>query len=130
MNASIYISNPSILGSNLFDQMKEIKSYKDLSDEGTATGFVLTLDFGEITFNFMPYNQIKNHLEGFASYAQQAIENKDAQTRILSRIRDIQLVLGGIFTIQPGAEDKMKEFIFKFKDKLNGLLFMDNGIYE
>lgn len=130
MNATIYISNPSLLGSNLFNQIKEIKSYKGLSKEGSATGLILVLDYGEVTFNFMPHDQIKIHLQEFASYAQQTIEDKDDQVRILSRIRDVQLVLGGIFTIQPGAQDKMKEFIFDFKDKLGGLLFMDNGIFE
>ncbi len=130
MNAAIYISDPSILGSKLFDQIKEIKSYKDMSKNGLATGLVLTLDFGEATFNFMQPEELENHLKGFASYAMQTIENKEGRARVLSKIHNVKYVLGGSFIVSPGAEEKMEKFIFDFKDKLNGLLFMRDGIFE
>ena len=130
LNASVYISDPSILGSNLFDQIKEIRSYKDLSGDGKATGFILTLDSGVLTVNFMPQDQINNHLKGFSAYAENIIEDKEELIRVLSRISHVRFVLGCVFSIEPGAEDQMREFILAFNSKLNGLLFMDDTIFE
>ena len=53
-NATIYIADPSLIGSKLFDQFSEIKKVTPLSEGKSATGLAMDLDYASIQMNFIP----------------------------------------------------------------------------
>ena len=69
-NACIYISDPSLLGSKIFDTIAVLKSYEGLSEGGSATGIQFDIGVAQVQMNFMPAQQIGDHLGGFAGYVQ------------------------------------------------------------
>jgi hypothetical protein len=93
-NATIYIADPSLLGSKLFGQSKRIRSYEGLSDRDSATGLKFQLDAGKVVVNFMPEPMMEEHLPGFCGYAQHVIAGKDRLVYAIGRIRHVRLVLG------------------------------------
>jgi len=129
-NATIYIADPSLLGSKLFGQSERIRSYEDVSERGSATGIKFKLDAGEIAVNFMPEAMMEEHLQGFCAYAEHVIPDKDRLVYVLSRIHHVRLVLG--CTITPGFDDagSIQEFLFEFNGLLNGLLFLADTIFD
>ena len=65
--ATLYVSDPSLLGSKVLDTMPGILSYEGTSDEaGNATGLRLRLKAGELIMNFMPAHMIEEHLAGMS----------------------------------------------------------------
>ena len=129
-HAAIYIADPSILDSRLFDQIDGILSYEGLSEGDSATGFRLMLEAGQVRMNFMPQEQVAKHLEGFAGYAETVITDKDLLLYTRSRIYYVRLVCGCVIT--PGFDDdgKIEEFLFQFNCAVNGLLFFADTIFD
>ncbi len=129
-NVTLYIADPSMLGSRLFDQLPEIQEYEGLSDGDSATGFWLALQQGTVTVNFMPSDKIPGHLQGLSGWVQQMLEDPDQLTHVLSRIRYVRLPLGCI--IEPGFDEdnQIQQFIFNLNDRLNGIMFLSNTIFD
>jgi hypothetical protein len=129
-NATIYIADPSLLGAKLFKQMSGILSCEGLSQGSSATGIRFKLQAGEVTINFMPQVAIEQHLRGFSGYAEQFIVDRDKLPYVLSRIKQVRFVLGCV--IEPGFDKagKVHEFLFQFTALLNGILFLDNTIFD
>lgn len=129
-NVTIYISDPSLLGSKLFKQIKGIRSYEGLNEGDSATGIRFKLDAGQVTMNFMPEKQIEEHLQGFCGYAEHVTSDKDKLPYILTWIQNVRFALGCV--IEPGFDDagKIQEFLFQFNAALNGLLFLVDTVFD
>lgn len=129
-NAAIYIADPALLRSNLFDSLDGIRSYEGLSEGETATAVRFKLEAAEVTMNFMPSHQNPRHLEGFSGFAGHVIKDRERLLYVLSRIRNVRLVLGCV--VEPGFDEggKVGDFLFAFNGQLNGLLFIYDTIFD
>ena len=129
-NATIYIADPSLLGSKTLDQLEGIRWYESLSQGSSAAGVKFILDAGQVAMNFMPQELMEEHLQGFSAYAEHAVKDKERLPYVLSRIRHVRLVLGCV--IEPGFDEagKIQEFLFHFNGLLNGLLFLADTIFD
>jgi hypothetical protein len=129
-NAAIYIADPSMMGSRMFDRIEGIQSYDGLGQGGDATGVQFTLDAGQVDMNFMPGQQVTQHLQGFSGFARQVIKDKDVLIYTLARIHHVRLVCGCVIT--PGFDDAgvIEDFLFRFTNAANGLLFLANTIFD
>ena len=128
-NAAIYIADPSLLGSKLFDQIEGIRSYEGLSQNGSATGVRFKLDAGQVTMSFMPTPQIEQHLKGFSEFAQSVIKDKDRLIYALSRIRQVRFVLGCAITPNFDESGTIEDFLFRFNGHVNGMLFFEDTLF-
>ncbi len=119
-----------MMGSRLFDKIEGIKSYDGLNQGNSATGVRFILDAGQVTMNFMPEQQIAQHLQGFAGFAQQTIKDKDCLIYTLARIRHVRLVCGCVITPNFDDAGSIQDFVFRFTKAANGLLFFANRIFD
>jgi hypothetical protein len=129
-NAAIYIADPSLMGSRFFDKIEDIRSYEGLTHGHSAIGVRFTLDAGQVTMNFMPEDQVAEHLEGLAGYAQQVIHDRDQLIYALTRIRNVRLVCGCVVTPDFDDAGMIQDFLFRFIGAANGLLFFANTIFD
>lgn len=129
-NASIYIADPSLLGSRLLKKFPEIKKYEGISEGDSATGMKITLPEAVITMNFMPLDEIEGYLKGFSGWVQSVLDDRDQLLYVLSRIHNVRFAIGCV--IDPGfdEEDKIQEFLGNFNAHLNGLLFFANTLFD
>jgi hypothetical protein len=129
-NAAIYIGDPSLMGSRLFDRIEGIRSYEDFSEGDSATGIRFVLDAGQVTMNFMPQEQVPEHLNGFAGFAEHVIKDPDELIYARARIYYVRFVCGCVIT--PGFDDdgKIQDFLFRFTAAVNGLLFLSDTIFD
>jgi hypothetical protein len=129
--ATIYIADPSLLGSKVFDTVSSIRSYEGMSDEqGNATGFKLRTKFGECVMNFMPAHMIEEHLTGMAGYAEQEVRNKEQLPYVLTRIREVRFVIGCVAPAGFGDDGEMIETLMQLNGALNGLYFMGDSLFD
>jgi hypothetical protein len=130
-HATIYISDPSLLGSRLFNQIHAIHSYQDLSEGEVATGILFDIGVAQIQMNFMPQQELSTHLNGFAGYARKVFSGEeDDLIYLLSRIRYVSFAMGSV--ISPGFDQQgnVEAFLLDFTSRLNGLLFIHNSIVD
>ncbi len=130
MNAAIYISDPSILGSSLFKRIEGIESHEGLSSDEGATGMRLKLAWGRVTLSFMPPDHLAEHLNGFEGYARGVIKNPKALAYTLGRIGMVRMCLGCAFEYAESDTDAVHDFLFAFNGAVNGLLFLYDTIYD
>ncbi|MGH8054804.1 MAG: hypothetical protein ACREP4_12885 [Stenotrophomonas sp.] len=129
-NAAIYIADPGMIGSKVFNSLTNVSSYESLSDGETATGVVFHLPPGRVTINFMPGEQIQRHLEGLTGFAQQTITDRDKMLYALSRIYHVQLVGGCVITPDFDQDGVIERFLRDLVSRLNGLLFIHGTIFD
>jgi hypothetical protein len=130
-NAAIYITDPSLLRSRLFDNIHAIQSYTDLSEDDLATGIIFDIGVARIQMNFMPQDDLPKHLNGMAGYAEQSFSgNQDDLLYLLSRIRHVTFAMGCV--ISPGFDEagQVEGFLLELTHRLNGLLFIHNSIVD
>jgi hypothetical protein len=129
--AAIYIADPSLIGSRLFDKIETIRSYEDLNEGDAASGVRFTLDAGQVTMNFMlPEEQVREHLKGFAGFARQVVKGRDQWVYTQTRIHFVRYVLGCVITPDFDEGGTLKNFIFRFTAATNGLLFFADTIFD
>jgi hypothetical protein len=123
-NATIYISDPSLLGSKVLDTLKGVQSYEGLSEGDTATGLRLRLKAGKVVMNFMPVHIIEEHLAGMSGYAEQMVQDRERLPYVLTRISEVRFVIGCVIT--PGFDDDgtILEVLMNLNSCLNGLFFL------
>jgi hypothetical protein len=129
-NAAIYIADPGLIGSKVFEKLANVSSYESVSDDSGATGVIFNLKPGQVRINFMPGEQIQRHLEGFMGFAQQTIPDKDKMLYALSRIHHVQLVGGCVITPGFDHDGVIEQFLHDLVARLNGLLFIHNTIFD
>ena len=129
--ATIYIADPSLLGSKVFDTIPGILSYEGMSDEsGNATGFKLRTKFGECLMNFMPAHLIEEHLAGMSGYAQQEVRDKERLPYVQHRISQMRFVIGCVAPAGFGEDGEMIEMMMQLNGALNGLYFMGDSLFD
>jgi len=96
-HATIYIADPSLLGSKVFDTIPGIQSYQSTTGEsGNATGFTLCTKAGECLINFMPAHMIEEHLAGMSGYAEHEVRDKERLPYVLHRISQVRFFVGWV----------------------------------
>ena len=128
--AAIYISDPSMMGSRLFDRIPDLKSYEGISDGSSATGVRFTFGWGSVTVNFMPPGDLLSHLDGFSGYARQIVADQDTLAYTLARIRNVRMLLGCVIEHDESEIEEVLSFIFSFTSNINGLLFFEDTIFD
>jgi hypothetical protein len=130
-NASMYIADPSLVGSKMFDQFTQIKHVTPLSESGRATGMVLDLKFATIQMNFMPPEDIEAHLVGFENYVRSIFHgHEDDLCYVIARLHSIKLPIGMVTEPDFESEPRIIEFLYEFNNKFNGLLFLCNSVVD
>lgn len=129
-NATFYASDPSMIGSRLFDRIPSIKSYESISSENEATGFILKTDWGQVKINIMPGDQITRHLDGLEGYIRNQTQSEDDLIYILSRLHYVQICLGCVITHEQNDEDDVHSFLFEFNSALNSLMFLYDSLWD
>jgi hypothetical protein len=130
-HACLYISDPSLLGSKLFDSVASIKHYEGLGAEDQATGIRFDIEVARIQVNFMPAHEIAQHLEGFAGYVRSIWQgDQDGLLYVLSRIHQVRFVLGCV--IEPGFDGpgRVRRFLGELNRRLNGLLLLHDSVID
>ena len=128
--ATFYISDPSLLGSRVFDEIDVIQSYDGLSQDGGATGVFFDIGAAQIRMNFMPVDEIEEHLAGLTGYIHSVCADKDQLVYTLSRVRRVCFVLGCV--IEPSFDDDgiVQDFLLEFNRRLNGLLLIWDSLVD
>jgi len=130
-HATIYIADPLLLGSKVFDTIPGIQSYEGMSDEsGNATGFKLHTGHGACVMNFMPSHMIEGHLAGMSGYAQQEVRDKEQLPYVLHRISQMRFVIGCVAPSGFGDGGEMIETLMQLNSALNGLYFMGDSLFD
>ena len=129
-NASIYIADPSMLGSRVFDRIDGVQSYEDTSNGSTATGVRFTFPWGSITMNFTSPDNLQQHLNGFSGYAEHVIKDRDTLIYTLARIRYVRMAIGCVVEVDDSDIAAAANFLVAFTNALNGLLFADDTIWD
>ena len=129
-NAAIYLGDPSLMGSRVFDTLEAVRSYEGLADGDRATGVEFVLEAGTVTMNFMPEQEVEEHLQGLAGFAEHVVQDKEQLPYILGRIHHVRLVCGCV--ISPGFDDggEIEAFLFAFIRATKGLLFHADTVFD
>jgi hypothetical protein len=129
-NACVYVADPSLLTSKLFDSIGAIKGYEGLSEGEQAVGIRFDLGLADVQMNFMPVEQIREHLRGLAGYVQSICPDQDRLVYVLSRVSSICFVMGCV--IEPRFDDQgvVQDFLLEFNNRLNGLLFVYDSVVD
>ena len=128
-NAAFYISDPSIIGSRMFDCFDEIRSYEALTEGDRATGFLLNMDWGVMKMNFMPDAELGPHLKGLEGFIRQQIVDPDSLVYTLARHHYIRMAIGCVIEADEESPE-MVPFLFQFASSLNALTFFYDRLYD
>ncbi len=129
--ATLYLADPSLLGSTVLETVPGLLSYEGMSDEGgNANGLRLRLKAGECILNFMPADMIEEHLAGLSAMAEQTARDKDRLPYILHRISQVRFVVGCVAPNGFGENGEMIETLMQLNGALNGLFFMGDSLFD
>ncbi|QOL19831.1 hypothetical protein [Candidatus Bodocaedibacter vickermanii] len=128
--ATLYISDPSIIGSKVLDTMPEILSYNSKSDNHHVLGMTLRLKAANIDCNFMVNSELENHLNGLSNFVSGSIAEGVDLSYSLSRVSQVRMAMG--CCIDPGfdSEGEILNFIKHYSRTLNSLLFYDSTLFD
>lgn len=128
--ATLYVMDPSLIGSKVFDIFPQILSYTSKSEDERATGMMIKLDSAEIDMNFMDSSKLEEHLEGFKGFAHNYVKEGIDPIYVLSRIHFVRMVIGCV--VNPGFDyqGKVLEFLQGLNRAYNALLFYDNKVFD
>lgn len=129
--ASLYVMDPSLIGSKVLNTLPQILSYQSKSnDDNDVTGMLIKLDTAEIEMNFMEPSKREEHLEGFKGFAYNHVSEGIDHIYVLSRIHYTRMVIGCV--IDPGFdnEGKVLNFLQELNRAYNSLLLYDNKVFD
>jgi hypothetical protein len=129
-NATFYISDPALVGSEVLKKIKGIELCEGLSEAGSATGLLLRFKVGEIRMTFMPEHMIEEHLAGMSGYAEQAILDRNNLPYVLSRIRNVKMVIGCVITPRFDDGGIIFETIMNLNCELNSMLMLGDSLFD
>jgi ABC-type anion transport system duplicated permease subunit len=129
--ATIYISDPWMIGTKLFDQFEEILEVKPINQGNQAVGMLFNLGFSQVQINFMSPDDLPNHLAGLKGYVESTYNgcNEDL-LYIQARIKAITFAMGMVISPSFEEDDSVLNFLYKFNDRLNGLLFIFDSVVD
>ncbi|WP_338636230.1 hypothetical protein [Spirobacillus cienkowskii] len=128
--ATLYIMDPSLVGSKVLDTIPQIKSYSSKNENDNATGMLIKLDEFEIEMNFMEPEKLEDHLEGFKGLAYNYVSEGIDPVYVLTRIFNVRLVIGCVIEPDFDKESKVLEFFKNFNSAYKSLLFYDNKVFD
>jgi hypothetical protein len=128
--ATLYVADPSVIGSKVLNTFPQILSYSAKSSDGRAAGMVIKLDVAEIDMNFMEPEKLEEHLEGFKIFAHDHVSDGIDVLYVLSRIHSVRMVIGCV--IHPGFDDqgKVLDFLSQLNKAYKALLLCDNKLFD
>jgi hypothetical protein len=128
--ATLYVMDPSIIGSKVLDTFPQILSYTSKSEDKKATGMIIKLDNAEIEMNFMESSELEEQLEGFKGFAYKYVSEGVDPVYVLSRIHNVRLTIGCV--INPGFDEqgKILKFLQGLNRAYNSLLLYDNKVFD
>lgn len=129
-NAAIYISDPAMIGSRLFDRSPDIISYETFGGKDSDPGFKLFLKWGEIVCKIMSEENINKHLAGFENYMKDKFDGEDDLIYFLSRLHYVRTCLGMEISHKDDADEEVHEFLFSMNEVLAGLLYMHDTVWD
>ena len=129
-NATFYISDPCLMGSDILKKIKGVQSYDGLSEDGSATGMLVRFKAGEIKMNFMPEHMIEEHLAGMCGFVEQTISDRENLPYVLGRIQNVKMVIGCVITPCFDDGDVMFDAVMNLNCELNGLLMLGDSLFD
>ncbi|MDD1605559.1 MAG: hypothetical protein LUO95_01030 [Methylococcaceae bacterium] len=129
-NASFYISDPSMIGTRLFNEIDFIESYKQHANKNDAAGFTLKMPWGQIDVDIMPAKALPHHLKGFEGYIKDQRLSKEDLLYTLTRLHNVRMCLGCEITHTPETEKEVVDFLVRFNSHLNGLVLFYNSVFD
>lgn len=128
--ATLYVMDPSLIGSKVLDSFSQIVSYTSISKGKDATGMIIKLEHTEINMNFMEFTELEKHLEGFKGFAYKYVSEEIDLIYVLSRIHNVRIVIGCV--VNPGFDEqgKVLKFLQDLNKAYNSLLFYDNKVFD
>ena len=130
-NAVVYITDPSLLGSKLFNAIESIRSYQEKSKGKATTGMEFDIGVALVRASFMPAKEIPAHLKKVTGYAKKIFAGKkEVLPYLLARLKYASFVL--VCVIEPGLDEErqVEEFLMELNYRLNGLLFIYDSIVD
>lgn len=129
-NAAIYVADPSMLGSRVFDTLESIEAYEGISDGNEAKGFVLRFGWGQCTCSIMSNDDFPDHMSDFENYVRNQPQTNDELVYVLSRLANVRMSLGMLLVHDEESEEAVYGFLFDFNSALNGLLFLHDTVWD
>ncbi len=128
--ATFYITDPSLLGSRVFDEIEVIQNYEGVSQVRIATGVVFDIGAAHVRMNFMPAGEIEKHLAGLGGYIQSVCEDQDRLIYTMGRVLPVRFVAGCV--IEPGFDDDgvVQTFLLELNRRVNSLLFIRDSLVD
>jgi len=101
-----------------------------VSQDEIATGVIFDVGVAHIRMNFMPTEEIEEHLAGLTGYVQGVCDDQDQLVYTLSRVRRVCFVAGCV--IEPGFDDDgiVQDFLLELNRRLNALLFIWDSLVD
>jgi hypothetical protein len=130
VNAAIYLADPSMLGSRLFEKLEGIEQVEGLSNSDKATGIRFKTAWGTVQMNFMPEDRLPANLLGLTHYARQWIRDSDTLTYTLARIQHVRMCLGCVMNAAEDKADEVEDFLGHFTFFVGGLLFLYEVLFD
>ncbi len=91
----------------------------------------MDLDYASIQMNFMPQENVAEHLIGLEGYVNHTFRgNEDELLYILARLQAVSFVIEMVINPVFDTEPKTIEFLYNFNDRLNGLLFLHDSLID
>ncbi len=92
---------------------------------------VVELDYASIQMNFMPQENVAEHLKGLEGYVNHMFKgNEDELVYILARLQAVSFVMGMVINPVFDKEPKTIDFLYGFNNRLNGLLFLYDSLID
>ena len=129
-HATIYIPDPSLIGSRVLNDIEAIKSYKSISDNGKATGLQLTFEWGSMRMSFMSSPDIEKHLEGLSTFVGQHITDADTLIYTQARIRHVRMALGCVIEYSEESLEEMFNALAVLTRVFAGMFFFLDYLYD
>jgi hypothetical protein len=129
-HATFYISDPALVGTRMLERIEGVKSYEGLSDSDRATGMLVRFKDGEMRMTFMPEHMMEEHLAGLCGYVEQTIPDRENLPYVLSRIRNVKMVIGCVITPCFDEDDVMFTAVMNLNCELNGLLMLGDSLFD
>lgn len=130
MNCSIYLPDPSVLTTRYFETLAEdgLESVEAISDESeNAVGIRCKLKVGTVDMNFMAGDEVDTHLNGFAGWAQENLNEENAMY-VINRIAHVRMVLS--CTVESLDEEAVGVFLSSFSMGALGMAMLDGNLVD
>mgnify|MGYP001170561888 FL=1 len=130
-NPKIFITDPSMLGSKLFDALPMVKSFNSIEDEAGAQGILLETPWGKVKISFIAEDALTAEIEALEGFIESKLaSNEDQQMYVMTRTYYLQMALDLEISQNEKNDDDLHNFLFEFNSALNGIMFLYDSIWD